>query len=176
MQGVIAAEVRGKPSAGCSLRGGSSGGSFSRRWCQPLQAHLIGLLQALFALEQSVLRLQQPFLRTLRPETFRLLRLQLLHALLQAIDAALPLCALARQRLALPFLHNLLSLLDALLTLLRTRFDLLLSRRSAAHSGQCARARWCGDARLGSRHGRSLRRRGTLDLGSWPCNARRGRS
>ena len=51
------------------------------------------------------------------------------------------------------------------------------SRRSRAHSGRCARARWCGDARLGvSRHGRSLRRRGTMDLGSWRCNARRGRS
>jgi hypothetical protein len=77
LQGIIAAELRGKPSAGCSLCGGSSGGgSFSRRrWCQPLQARLIGLLQALFALEQPVLRLQQPFLRALRPKAFRLLRL-----------------------------------------------------------------------------------------------------
>jgi hypothetical protein len=51
----------------------------------------------------------------------------LLHALLQAIDAALALCALARQQVTLSILHDLLSLLDALLTLLRTRFDLLLS-------------------------------------------------
>jgi hypothetical protein len=128
LQGIIGAEVRGKPSAGCSLRGGSSGGSFSRRWwwCQPLQARLIGLLQALLALEQPVLGLQQPFLRALRPKAFRLLRLQLLHALLQAIDAGLPLGAPARQHVTLPLLHNLLPLLNALLALLCTRFNLLL--------------------------------------------------
>ncbi|MFG3595078.1 hypothetical protein [Bradyrhizobium sp. RDI18] len=96
MQGIIAAEVCGKPSAGCSLCGGSSGGSFSRRrWCQPLQARLVTFLDALLALEQAVLSLQQSLLLALRPETFRLLRLQLLDALLQAIDAALPLRALA---------------------------------------------------------------------------------
>jgi hypothetical protein len=78
-------------------------------------------------------------LRALRPATFRLLRLQLLHALLQAIDAGLSLCALARQHATLPLLHDLLSLLDVLLTLLRTRFDLFLSRRSRAHIGRC---RW----------------------------------
>jgi hypothetical protein len=50
---------------------------------------------------------------------FDLLRLQLLHALLQAIDAGLPLSGLARQRLALPLLHHLLALLDELLMLLR---------------------------------------------------------
>ena len=176
LQRIVVAEVRGKSPACGSLRSGSSGGSFSRRLrSQPLQARLIALLHALLALEQAVLCLQQPLLRALRPAAFRLLRLQLLHPLLQTIDAVLPLSALARQHVTLPLLHHLLSLLDALLTLLRTRFDLFLSRQSRAHSGRCAR--WCGDARLGmSRHGRSLRRRGMMDLGSWPCSARYGRS
>jgi hypothetical protein len=57
------------------------------------------------------------------------LRLQLLYALLQAIDAVLALSALARQHVTLSLLHNLLALLDALLALLRTRFGLFLSRR-----------------------------------------------
>ena len=47
----------------------------------------------------------------------RLLRLQLLHALLQPIDAVLALHALARKHVALPFLRGLLELLYALLTL-----------------------------------------------------------
>jgi hypothetical protein len=98
------------------------------------------LLHALLTLEQAVLCLQRPILRALRPATFRLLRLQLLHTLLQAIDAGLPLCALARQCVTLTLLHDLLPLLDALLTLLRTRFDLFLSRRSRARGGRCARA------------------------------------
>jgi hypothetical protein len=133
------------------------------------------LLQALFALEQAVLSLQQPFLRALRPAAFRLLRLQLLHALLQMIDAALPRGALARQHVAPPILHHLCPLLDALLTLLRPRFDLFLSRRSRAGSGRCAR--WCSDARPGvSRHRRLLRRCGAMDLGAWRRNAWRGRS
>jgi hypothetical protein len=171
LQGIIAAELRGKAPACGSLHSGSS---FSRRrWCQPLQARLIGLLHALLALEHTVLSLQQPFLCALRPQAFRLLRLQLLHALLQAIDAVLPRCALARQHVALPLLHDLLPLLDALLTLLRPRFDLLLSRRSRASRRRCAR--WYGDTRLRmSRHGRSLRR-GAMNLGSWRCNMRRGR-
>jgi hypothetical protein len=83
LQGIIAAEVRGKSPACGSLHSGCRGGSFSRRLrSQPLQARLIALLKALFALEQAVLCLQQPFLRALRPATFRLLRLQSLHALL----------------------------------------------------------------------------------------------
>jgi hypothetical protein len=93
------------------------------------------LLHALLALQQAVLRLQLSFLRALRAAAFRLLRLQLLHPLLQAIDATLTLRALARQRVTLPLLHHLLSLLDALLALLRTRFDLLLLRRWRAHGG-----------------------------------------
>ena len=151
LQGIIAAEVRGKPPAGCGLRGGRSGGLFNRRaWCQPLQPRLITLLHALLTLEQAVLRLQQPFLRALRPEAFRLFRLQLLHSLLQAIDTALSLCALARKHLALPLLNNLLSLQDALLTLLHTRFDLLLPRRLerwARAMGSGARVRRSGAPR-----------------------------
>jgi hypothetical protein len=71
----------------------------------------------------------------------------------------------------------LLSLLDALLTPLDARFDLFRLRRSRAHSGRSARPQWRGDARLrAARHGRSLRRRRTMNLGSWACNARWGRS
>jgi len=81
-------------------------------------------------------------LLALRPLALRLLRLQLLHALLHAIDAVLALHALARKHLALPLLHNLLSLLDVLLTLLRTLFDPRLSRRPRAQGWRCARARW----------------------------------
>jgi hypothetical protein len=46
-----------------------------------------------------------------------MLRLQLLHALLQPVDAVPALHALARQHVALPFLRGLLKLLHALLTL-----------------------------------------------------------
>jgi len=161
-----------------AINAGLALGALARqRLALPFLPNLLSLLDALLALEPAVFSLQQPFLRPLRSATFRLLRLQLLYALLQAIDAVLALCALARQRLALPFLPNLLSLLDALLTLRRTRFGLFPPRRSLAHGGRSARARWCGDARLrASRHGWSLRRRGTTDLGAWPCNARCGRS
>jgi hypothetical protein len=69
-------------------------------------------------------------------------------------------------------------LLDPLLTLLRARLDLLLSRWPRTQSGRWARARRCGDLR-----GRTLRRRspttvgiGPAKLGSWPCDARRGRT
>jgi hypothetical protein len=78
------------------------------------------LLRALLALQQAVLRLQHAFLRTLRPRAFRLLRLQLLHALLQPIDAGLAISGLARQHLALPLLQYLLALLHVLLALLDT--------------------------------------------------------
>ncbi|HET7124010.1 MAG TPA: hypothetical protein VFI51_07830 [Bradyrhizobium sp.] len=78
------------------------------------------------------MRLQQPLLGALRPLAMRLLRLQLLHTLLQAIDAFLALRALARKRVALPLLHGMLLLLLTLLTLLRALFDPLLSRRACA--------------------------------------------
>ena len=63
------------------------------------------------------MRLQQALLCALLPRAFRALRLQLLHALLQPIDAVLALHALARQQVALPFLRGLLDLLHTLLTL-----------------------------------------------------------
>ena len=121
----IVAEARGKPPAFGSLHGGcGSSGSPGRGRLQSqlLLARQISLLRALLAFEQAVLRLQQSFLPMLRPRTFRFLRLQLLHVLLQAIDAGLTLPGLARKRLALAFLHELLSLLDDLLALLCALF------------------------------------------------------
>ena len=92
----------------------------------------------------------------MRPQAFRLLRLQLLHALLQPIDAALPFCALACKHLALPLLHDLLALLDLLLTLLGALFCLLLSRRPRVHGRWRAWA-WGSDMRRRPRcHGRTL--------------------
>jgi hypothetical protein len=82
------------------------------------------LLQALLALEQAALCLQQQPLRTLRPQTVRLSRLQLLHPLLQPIDALLALHSLPRKGVALPFLHGLLELLLTLLTLELSLFRL----------------------------------------------------
>ena len=132
LQDVIAAEACAKSPARCSLQGGIRGGSLSRRsGSQPLQARLIAFLQALLALEQAALGLQQPLLRALRSQAFGLLRLQLLRALLQAIDAVLPLGALARKHLTLPLLHGLLSLLDALLTQSRARFSCGRGMRAA---------------------------------------------
>jgi len=68
--------------------------------------------------------LQQPLLRALRAQAFRLLRLQLLHALLQPIDALLVLHALAWEHLALPLLGDLLELLYAPLALEQALFCL----------------------------------------------------
>ena len=67
------------------------------------------------------------------PQALRPLRLQLLHALLQPIDAVLALHALARKHVALPFLRGLLELLHALLTL---ELPLFCSNRCCA---RCAR-------------------------------------
>ena len=82
---------------------------------------LRGLLQplhALLALELPLFRLQQPLLRALRLQAFRLLGFQLLNPLLQPIDPLLPLHALARGHVALALLlHGLLRLLDVLLAL-----------------------------------------------------------
>ena len=89
------------------------------------------MLRALLALQQAVLRLQHAFLRTLRPRAFRLLRLQLLHALLQPIDAGLAISGLARKHLAL-LAHVLLALLDTLLALLLQPADAALAFRGLA--------------------------------------------
>jgi predicted membrane chloride channel (bestrophin family) len=101
----------------------------------------------LLTLEQAVLRLQQSRLLALRPRALRLLRLQLLHPLLQMIDASLTLYALARKHLALSFLHDPLSLLDVLVAL-------FLARQTLAQYGRCVGARWCGNLGLRPlRHG-----------------------
>ncbi|WP_407165642.1 hypothetical protein [Bradyrhizobium sp. ORS 111] len=86
------------------------------------------MLGLLLALQQAVLRLQRPVVGALRARAFNLLRLQLLHALLQPIDPGLPLRGLARERLALPFLRRLLALLDQLLALLRLLLNPLRRR------------------------------------------------
>ena len=138
----IAAEARGKPPAFGGLHGGSCrGGSPGRGRLQSqlLLVRQITLLRKLLTLDQAVLRLQQSLLLALRPRALRLLRLQLLHALLQVIDAGLTLHSLARKRLALTLLHDLLSLLNILLTLLRALF---LSRLPLADSRRCVGARW----------------------------------
>ena len=84
----------------------------------PFLRGLLELLHTLLTLELSLFCLQQPLLRALRPGAFRLLRLQLLNALLQPIDVLLALHALARRHVALALLlRGLLPLLDALLAL-----------------------------------------------------------
>ncbi|WP_456686201.1 hypothetical protein [Bradyrhizobium sp. P5_C11_2] len=141
LRSCLLAEAPGKPPAlggsrggrRCGCRSGCSGSLQS----QPLLARQISLLRALLALQQAVLRLKHPLLLALRPRAFRLLRLQLLHALLQAIDPGLALRGLARQHLALPLLHHLLALLDLLLMLLRALVDLLPSRQPLAHGRRC---------------------------------------
>lgn len=82
----------------------------------------------------------------LRSSSFRFLGLQLLHALLQAIDPGLALGAAARQRIALPLLGELLVLLIAQFTRghgLRDPLLPLLSflpRRMRTDCGRCGRA------------------------------------
>jgi hypothetical protein len=108
LQGIIAPELRGKSPACYSLNRGSRScaPNGSRFRSQALQARLILSLHELLALEQAVLGLQQPLLRALCTWAFYFLRLQLLHALLQAIDTGLALGALARKHLTLPLLRR----------------------------------------------------------------------
>jgi signal transduction histidine kinase len=141
----------------------------------------IPLLHALLTLELAFLCQQQSLLRGLRPQALvlalalRLLRLQLLHALLQPVNALLTLRAPWRKSIPRPLLRGLLELLNALLTLLRALFDPLLSRGARAQCRRCARAWWCSDLRRRTgRHGRALRRsRTTLKVRSRCCHARR---
>jgi len=121
----IAGEALSKSSACGRLHRGSDGGARSRRlYSQELLTSQNALLHQLLALQQALLCLQQPLLRALRAQAFRLLRLQLLHALLQPIDALLVLHALAREHLALPLLGDLLELLHAPLALEQALFCL----------------------------------------------------
>ena len=76
----------------------------------------------------------------LRACALDILRLQLLHPLLQAIDPGLPLGGLARERVALPLLRGLLALLGELLPLLRALLNSLGLRRPLAHARRWARA------------------------------------
>jgi len=102
----------------------------------PFLRGLLDLLYTLLALELALFCLQQPLLRPLRPRAFRLLRLQLLNALLQPIDALLALRTLARRHVVRALRRGLLPLLHALLALANP----LLLRRARARSGRCARA------------------------------------
>ncbi|WP_429104346.1 hypothetical protein [Bradyrhizobium sp. i1.12.3] len=124
------------------------------------------MLRALLALQQAVLRLQGPVTEALRARAFDFLRLQLLHALLQAIDPALPLCGLTRERVALPLLRCLLALLDQLLPLLRALVDPLRRQPPLAYARRRGRTRWRGDMR--TLRGRSMK------FGPRRCGARRG--
>lgn len=90
---IAVAEMRGEPATRGSLH--RRGSIRLRSRSQRLQARLVTLLQALLALKLTILGLEQALLRALRPRAFRLPRLQLLHASLQAIDAALPIGAFA---------------------------------------------------------------------------------
>ena len=102
----------------------------------PFLRGLLDLLYTLLMLELALFGLQQPLLRALRPRAIRLLRLQLLNALLQPIDALLALHALARRHVARALLLRGLLLLDVLLALA----DPLLLRWARARSGRRARA------------------------------------
>ena len=115
---VRTGEARSKSPACGSLHRRWNGGARSRRrYTELLLARQITLLQAFLVPEQALLCRQQALLCALLPQALRRLRLQLLHALLQPIDAALTLHALARKHVALPFLRGLLELLHPLLPL-----------------------------------------------------------
>ena len=111
----------------------------------PFVRGLLELLHTLLTLELPLFCLQQPLLRAWRARSFRLLRLQLLNALLQPIDVLLALHALARRHVALALLRGLRPLLDAVFALAGP----LLLRWARARRGRCARARRCGDSRRG---------------------------
>ncbi|WP_225190496.1 hypothetical protein, partial [Bradyrhizobium sp. IC3069] len=122
----LRAEAFRKPSALGGLRSGCKCRSALRRSLQPkpLLARQVNLLRALLSAKQAVLRLEHSLLRPLRLHAFGLLRLQLLHPLLQAFDAGLALRRLARQHVALPLLDVLRALLHALLALKKTALRL----------------------------------------------------
>ncbi|MFB6462105.1 hypothetical protein [Bradyrhizobium tunisiense] len=131
-------EALGKSSTLGGLRGRRKRRSAPLRSLEsePLLTSQVELLRALLTAEQAVLGLEHPLLLALGSRAFHLLRLQLLNALLQAIDAGLALRRLARQHLALSLLDVLRALLDALLALkkaaLRLQQPLLLVLRPCA--------------------------------------------
>ncbi|WP_245162986.1 MULTISPECIES: hypothetical protein [Bradyrhizobium] len=149
LRSCLPAEPLREPPALGGLHGGRSRRRPPGRGLEPkpLLARQVTLLGALLTFKQAVLRLECPLLLAQRPRPFRLLRLELLHALLEAIDAGLTLRRLARQHLALPLLHHLLALLDLLLALLRALFDLIVPRQPLARGGRCAGPRRGGDVR-----------------------------
>ncbi|WP_456757889.1 hypothetical protein [Bradyrhizobium sp. USDA 4011] len=134
LRSCLLAEVCGKSLALGRLRLGHGCGGDPNRRCrrQSLLAGEVGLLCALLALQQAVLRLQGTVMDALCARAFDLLRLQLLHALLQAIDPGLPLRGLPCERIPLPLLRRLLTLLDQRLTLLCTLLNSLRRRRPLA--------------------------------------------
>ncbi|WP_456821321.1 hypothetical protein [Bradyrhizobium sp. USDA 4502] len=137
----LLAEARGKSLTLSRLCRGRGRDSSANRRCrrQSLPAGNVGLLRTLLALQQTALRLQGTVMDALRACALDLLRLQLLHALLQAIDPGLPLGGLARERLTLPLLRRLLALLDHLLLLLRALLNALRRRRPLAQARRWAR-------------------------------------
>ena len=140
LRACLLAEVRGKSLALRRLRCGRGRDANRRGRRQSLLAGNVGLLRTLLALQQAVLRLQGTVMDALRACALDPLRLQLLHALLQAIDPGLPLGGLARERVTLPLLRRLLALLDHLLMLLRALLNALCRRRPLAQARRWARA------------------------------------
>src|SRR6478672_10481094 len=139
----IVSELRGKSSARGGLHGGCGRAALpSRGPCtELLLLREIALLRKLLALQQALLSRQG----ALRPPALRVLGLQLLHALLQAIDPGLALGAAARQRIALALLCELLMLFSPQFMAargLRNSFLPLsfLPRRTRTDCGRCARA------------------------------------
>lgn len=148
--GRCTGELGCKPPARRSLHRGGVRARNRRLDCQLLLTRQITPLQVLVALEQALLRLHQPLLRALLLRALRRLRLQLLYALLQAVDVLLTERGLARKDIALPLLDRLL-LLDALLALadqllLRWARDRRRGAR-APRCGDCRRDRRCSDLR-----------------------------
>ncbi|WP_461347369.1 hypothetical protein [Bradyrhizobium sp. USDA 4451] len=140
LRGGLFAEACGKSLAlGRLRRGAGCGGDPNCRCrCQSLLPGKVGLLCALLALQQAVLRLQGAVVDALRTGALNLFRLQLLHTLLQAIDPVLPLRGLARKRVTLPLLRGLLALLGE--PLLHTLLNSLGRRGPLAHARRQARA------------------------------------
>ncbi|WP_439363840.1 hypothetical protein ACNJYD_27175 [Bradyrhizobium sp. DASA03005] len=130
----LVAEALGKPAALGGLRSRKCRSALRRGLqSKPLLARQVNLLRALLSAKQTVLRLERPLLLAQRSHAFGLLRLQLLHPLLQAFDAGLALRRLARQQVALALLDLLRALLDTFLALKKTALRLqqpllLLSR------------------------------------------------